>query len=221
MADAAILPVRTPVFCGATRRRTDDIECRRPAGWGTSHPGVGRCKLHGGATPTHVNASQIATAREHAVLYGVPRQVHPLDGLMEEYWRTAGLVDVYEAMCVALLPRDVVWGVQSVEESAPDGSDGGESMTPAERKIKSGVGVNLWVKLFNEERERFAKLGEAILRLDIDSRKVEYTASQVAALVAVLLSPDLGLSEDQRRVAARLLRGIETAKAIEGQAVTT
>jgi hypothetical protein len=25
--------------------------CHRPAGWGTSHPGVGRCKLHGGCSP--------------------------------------------------------------------------------------------------------------------------------------------------------------------------
>lgn len=25
--------------------------CQRPAGWGTDHVGIGRCKLHGGATP--------------------------------------------------------------------------------------------------------------------------------------------------------------------------
>ncbi len=25
--------------------------CQKPAGWGTAHPGEGRCKLHGGATP--------------------------------------------------------------------------------------------------------------------------------------------------------------------------
>lgn len=26
-------------------------ECARPAGWGTSHPGFGNCKLHSGSTP--------------------------------------------------------------------------------------------------------------------------------------------------------------------------
>lgn len=32
--------------CGATNRKGDP--CTRPAGWGTSHPGSGKCKLHGG-----------------------------------------------------------------------------------------------------------------------------------------------------------------------------
>lgn len=34
--------------------------CRRPAGWGTSHVGMGRCKLHGGSTPTHVKSAENA-----------------------------------------------------------------------------------------------------------------------------------------------------------------
>jgi len=36
--------------CGAKTKGTG-APCRRPAGWGTDHAGVGRCKLHGGATP--------------------------------------------------------------------------------------------------------------------------------------------------------------------------
>lgn len=35
--------------CGATTRAGG--ACQRPAGWGTGHPGQGRCKLHGGASP--------------------------------------------------------------------------------------------------------------------------------------------------------------------------
>lgn len=42
-------PASTPV-CGARRNKADAI-CKRPAGWGTDHPGQGRCKLHGGLTP--------------------------------------------------------------------------------------------------------------------------------------------------------------------------
>ena len=34
-------------FCGAKAKRTGK-PCKRPAGWGTKHPGVGLCKLHGG-----------------------------------------------------------------------------------------------------------------------------------------------------------------------------
>jgi hypothetical protein len=37
------------VECGARRRGQGKGKlCRRPAGWGTDHPGAGRCKLHGG-----------------------------------------------------------------------------------------------------------------------------------------------------------------------------
>jgi hypothetical protein len=41
-------------ICGARTRNpeTENELCQRPAGWGTSHAGVGRCKLHGGAKMT-------------------------------------------------------------------------------------------------------------------------------------------------------------------------
>jgi hypothetical protein len=35
--------------CGAKTRA--GTPCNRPAGWGTNHVEVGKCKLHGGATP--------------------------------------------------------------------------------------------------------------------------------------------------------------------------
>lgn len=38
-----------PVTCGAKARNGG--RCRQEAGWGTTHVGQGRCKLHGGATP--------------------------------------------------------------------------------------------------------------------------------------------------------------------------
>lgn len=35
--------------CGATAKQSKK-PCKRPAGWGTDHPGEGRCKLHGGSS---------------------------------------------------------------------------------------------------------------------------------------------------------------------------
>lgn len=223
VTDLPMRPIRASPFCGGSTRGAgnEGNTCRRPAGWGTPHPGWGRCKLHGGSTPTGVRAVAIEQARQVAQLYSAPRTVHPLDGLLEEYYRTAGLVDSYEAMCAGLTPREVVWGTQSVEDngSAEGEGDGGgeESLTPP--KVKRGASINLWVKLYNDERDRFASLGERIIKLDLESRKVEYTQNQVAALVAVLLSADLALSSDQRRVAARLLREMDDRKAIEGSVV--
>lgn len=49
--------------CGATKKQ-DEGTCELPAGWGTDHPGVGNCKLHGGSTPNGIeNARKIL--RQH------------------------------------------------------------------------------------------------------------------------------------------------------------
>lgn len=42
---------RDKPMCDAKTRASGAKRCKRPAGWGTDHPGVGRCKLHAGSTP--------------------------------------------------------------------------------------------------------------------------------------------------------------------------
>jgi hypothetical protein len=37
-------------ICGAKTKK-DGSPCQKPAGWGTDHQGVGKCKLHVGASP--------------------------------------------------------------------------------------------------------------------------------------------------------------------------
>ena len=51
-ASRPLAPLDRPL-CSARKRqpRYPGETCARPAGWGTGHPGFGRCKLHGGATP--------------------------------------------------------------------------------------------------------------------------------------------------------------------------
>jgi len=46
-------------ICGARTRRGS--LCQQPAGWGTDHPGEGRCKLHGGASPRGVESATFKT----------------------------------------------------------------------------------------------------------------------------------------------------------------
>ena len=46
---------KTAKLCGAKRRGTDET-CKKPAGWGTDHNGRGKCKYHGGATPSGPNS---------------------------------------------------------------------------------------------------------------------------------------------------------------------
>src|SRR6188508_531643 len=114
----SLVPFSRPVFCGARKKTGHEagLTCRRPAGWGTDHVGIGSCKLHGGRTPTHGTYAATTVARRVAVLYGAPREdVDPISGLMEELQRSAGLIDSYEAMSMQLTPDEVVFGIVSQE----------------------------------------------------------------------------------------------------------
>lgn len=51
--------------CGAHKRDGSFQDCGQPAGWGTDHPGVGRCKYHGGCTPSHsAHARRLSASTE-------------------------------------------------------------------------------------------------------------------------------------------------------------
>jgi hypothetical protein len=59
-------PIAPDRYCNARTRNggRDQQLCRHEAGWGTDHPGIGRCKLHGGATPVrHGLYSQVTAHR--------------------------------------------------------------------------------------------------------------------------------------------------------------
>jgi hypothetical protein len=66
--------------CGGKRHGRED-PCRLPAGWGTSHPGHGRCKLHGGSSPSGRAAGLAAQARAEVERLGVVPAANPLEQL--------------------------------------------------------------------------------------------------------------------------------------------
>ena len=60
--------------------------CTQPAGWGTEHPGVGRCKLHRGATAPHVlRAESVNAERAAATLRMRLRRFDEFDGSDIDY----------------------------------------------------------------------------------------------------------------------------------------
>lgn len=208
-------PDRESPRCGGKLRGHREGTCRRPAGAGTPHVGVGRCKVHGGCTPTHVAAGQAALARQTANAYGIPRHIDPADGLIEEYWRTAGIVAGLEAKVRSIPEDELIWGVTetTVFPESEDGNRGG-------RVTKSKAVPNIWLKLFNEERDRFAKLGVEIVRLGLEARRDQYIRAQVDTFAAIVFHPQLALTEAQRTTAAQLLRDLDARQQlIEGTVV--
>lgn len=81
-------------MCGAqTRRHT---ACERPKGWGTDHVGFGRCKLHGGSSPSGRKAAALARAAslsEDLASAAVPVKVDPTEALLLTLYSSVALTN--------------------------------------------------------------------------------------------------------------------------------
>jgi len=90
---------RLPSICGAVKR--DKSECKRQAGWGTAHPGIGRCKTHAGNVPA---VRKNAIVQEATNFMGAPKDINPFDAIIwciritagEVEWLTTKIAEVNE-----------------------------------------------------------------------------------------------------------------------------
>lgn len=105
--------------CGAPKRQGEG-SCTRPAGWGTDHVGIGKCKLHGGSTPSHQRNAQRVRAERDVELFGARRDVHPAEALLELVQWTAGEVDYWRQEVRRLEAHELTWGVTKVKEGGDD-----------------------------------------------------------------------------------------------------
>lgn len=182
--------------CTAKAKSTGN-RCKRPA-----VPGTVVCLKHGGAAP-HVQASgqarlREARARAAAQLFGIPEQVDPHQALLDEVHRSTGLIAFYQAHIEALAPEDMVWGdTERIEHSWSEWGSFSET--------KRGAAVNLWIKLYNEERDRRVRVAKAAIDAGVAERIVrleEARGAAVARLIVELIeNPDLGLTTGQKELA--------------------
>ena len=192
----------TAQLCGAKTRSGGS--CRRPAGWGTDHPGYGRCKLHGGATPSGRKAAQREQARQAVELYGLPVETDPHQALLDEVQRTAGHVEWLGQIVRGLEERQLTRGVTKTVEHA-DGT----------RVVEARAAVNVWLKLYQDERDRLVRVAKAAIDAGVAERQVrlaEAQAQRIAQTVSAILR-DLGHDLNDPRV-----RDVVRARLIEGTA---
>jgi hypothetical protein len=176
--------------CGARRKDGSGGTCRRGAGAGTDHPGVGPCSLHLGSTRNHRIAAERAQLADLAERYSVPRQVHPLDGVMEQYHRYAGQVAYLERRVNELGEDDLFWGVESeTDRRNPDEAQDGDrlrTVSAAEFERKSKAGANAKLEQFDKVQAQYAKLGVEIVRIGLETAG-DAMASKFAAKLQVML----------------------------------
>ena len=184
--------------CGAKKRQGDGC-CRRPAGWGTDHPGAGRCKLHGGATASHRDAAMEQQAIEAVKTYGLPRDISPTDALLEEVRYSAGHVAWLRERVAAIDPEALVWGVtEEAERNATEFS--GTDTTRA-------AAMNMWLDLYHRERRYLLDLTKTAIAVGIEERRVrlEEAKGQVVAELIRRILGRLDLSDIQQALSARVI----------------
>lgn len=160
--------------CGGRKRDGSGDTCTQTAGWGTDHPGIGRCKLHGGNTPNHITAARAEQARRDVETYGLPRDIAPALALLEEVHRTAGHVAWLGSKVRELDEDALVWGTtEEVEKTA--GTDTTRAAKP-----------NPWLVLYQQERKHLVEVSAKAIAAGCSERLVQLQEKQGVLLGEVI-----------------------------------
>ena len=158
--------------CGAKKRQGEGT-CKRPAGWGTDHVGIGACRLHGGNWPTHKKKAQREVARREAEALGGRRDILPAEALLELVQRKAAEVEYWTRRVRELEDQgdSLVWGVtKSTDESGRT------------KEAKPNVAL----EMMHEAERDLERFSSAAMRAGLEEALVRSAAIQGAAIVEAI-----------------------------------
>lgn len=163
-------------YCGA-RKRQGEGDCKRPAGWGTDHPGEGQCKLHGGSTHGRTAAAHIRQAEREAAAELARLDVAPVADPLTELAKLAGQVIAWRDSMADQVNKLTTLGYEN---------------------DKTGEQLRTDVALFERAMDRCISVLGTMARLKIDERlvniekaRVDFVADALAATLTELeLDPD-------------------------------
>lgn len=145
------------------------------------------CKRHGGGSRLSKEKSakykQEEKARKMAVRFADAIEVNPVEALLDLIYHSAGHVKFYLEQVNELVDVDtekLVWGDTKLMDKTGGDDWGTTSVEEA--------GVNMWLKLYNDERDRLASLIEKAVKLNIDDRRVQIAENQGRQIGDVLKS---------------------------------
>lgn len=186
-----------PQLCGAKKSDGSGNTCQQPAGFGTDHKGVGKCKYHGGNSPSGKLAAAREEVRRGTAFYGEPVDVTPSEALLGEVRRTAGHVAFLEARV-----REAVLE----EEEATNGAKEASSVHARVQALR---------ELYAHERKHLTAVCQVTLHAGVEERQVrvaEKWGGELANVLGAILE-DLKLTKEQRDrapdVVGRHLRVLE------------
>lgn len=179
------------------RKQGTDEQCGQMA-----MDGQNICRKHGGNAPQNLaKAKERVTEQKAAALvatYGLKIETTAAQALLDEVQWTAGhvawlreRVQEIEASAEPGSKSALVWGVTKKKT-------GGEDYGTTEEAVP-----NVWLKLYQQERDHLVKVSSAAIKAGIEERRVQL-AEQQGALVAQAIRAILGdlqlTPEQQARV---------------------
>jgi hypothetical protein len=188
-------------YCHGKKRQGEGL-CHNPAGFKTSHPGTGRCYVHGGATPMQVRGAQRVIARQELRSMGRPADVD----------------DPHEELMAAL--REAKGNILYLRERVEElGDETYGSILFPNGKPSGRAESHVLVIQYSEWWTKWVQVSAACIKAGIDKRLIEIEESKVELFAQVLLGmlgdAEWGLTVDQReagrRIAGRHLRALPAA----------
>lgn len=147
------------------------------------------CRMHGGASPQARNAArqrlEMAEAQRVTATYGVPRDVDPHTALMEQVQASAGHVAYLGAVVGELQRDDLVRGVTRTV-MLPDGS----------RRVEISAAVSVYLQLYNEERDRLARMCATAIKCGVEVARVEMERDHIQRIAEMVRGIVTGLGHD-------------------------
>ena len=200
---------RDKKLCGARKRQSEGT-CRRPAGWGTDHVGIGACKLHGGSTPNGRRSAQAKATDTEA------------RAMLERLGAPDALGDpVEELLMIGAEARAYLSVLRERLSELQEFSKDDVALIDRERAI---------VKLYGDGLDRTHRVLVDLAKLGLDERMTRVREAQalgvIEAVAKMLADPQLALDADHQRIGLRLLAttlvsaGVSKALAIDASVVS-
>jgi hypothetical protein len=167
-------------YCGAKKRKREEDEgityCRQKAGFGTTHPGVGRCKYHGGNRA--MERAKLERDRQIEFM-GRPKDINPIDAIVWAIKITAGEVEFLGSQIVEINKKDE-WIENTLQ----------------------GKQLHVFQRARADAMDRLVRYSKDAIALGLAERAVRL-AEQFGATIARLLenvAQDLVLTEKQQKL---------------------
>lgn len=189
--------------CGAAKRQEPGGVCTQAAGWGTDHPGVGRCKLHGGNTPNQRESARRLMAEAAARRFATPVDIKPDEALLHELQVSFGVLEFYRAKVRELGDDAMIRGWTSARRTVKTGmSDVGRPVNSDETVTLAESKPHVWVQLLQAAERHHLEVVKVCMQVGITSHVIDLLKQTAAVWVQMILTAleRFGIEGDDPRI---------------------